>query len=163
MPGMTKMTSTTTAPPMSVPKLRPATVSRVRLDGRSAWRQRMRRSEMPFARAMVMKSSCSVAIMSLRSRRMYTAISPAASEIAGRSIVAKWWPRSPVGRPNSASSQPGSYPPAGIWPSQGKSGCHCTPTKYASSEGEHEAREREQRERARVDRAVGLRAGAVAR
>ena len=37
------MRSMTTAPPMSVPTLRPATVSSVRLDGRSAWRQRMRR------------------------------------------------------------------------------------------------------------------------
>ena len=33
MPGMLKMYSITTAPPMSVPTLRPATVSSVRLDG----------------------------------------------------------------------------------------------------------------------------------
>ena len=32
----------TTAPPISAPTLRPATVSSVRLDGRSAWRHRMR-------------------------------------------------------------------------------------------------------------------------
>ena len=54
MPGIWKITSTATAPPMSVPKLRPATVSSVRLDGRSAWRQRMRLSDRPFDRAMVM-------------------------------------------------------------------------------------------------------------
>ena len=36
MPGMPKMISTATAPPISVPKLRPATVSRVRLDGLNA-------------------------------------------------------------------------------------------------------------------------------
>ena len=70
MPGSPKMTSITTVPPMSAPTLRPATVSSVRLDGRSAWRQRTRRLVMPFAFAMRMKSSCSVAIMSLRSRRM---------------------------------------------------------------------------------------------
>ena len=42
-PGSPKIPSMTTAPPMSVPTLRPATVSSVRLDGRSACRHRMRR------------------------------------------------------------------------------------------------------------------------
>ena len=59
---------------MSVPTFRPATVSSVRLDGRSAWRHRMRLLLMPLLFAMRMKSSCSVAIMSLRSSRVYTAI-----------------------------------------------------------------------------------------
>ena len=70
IPGMPKITSTTIAPPMSVPTLRPATVSSVRLDGRSAWRNRMRRLGTPLAFAIMMKFSCSVAIMSLRSSRM---------------------------------------------------------------------------------------------
>ena len=65
-PGTPNTFSTTSAPPMRAPTLRPATVSRVRLEGRRAWRQRMRRVGMPFALAVVMKSSCSVAIMSAR-------------------------------------------------------------------------------------------------
>ena len=78
---------------------------------------------------------------------MYTATSPAASEIAGSSNVAKWCPMSPAGWPNSGSSQPGSYPLTGICPKIGRSGLHFTPTRYASTSAEHEAREREQRER----------------
>ena len=69
-PGSWKITSRTTAPLMSAPMLIAATVSSVKLDGRSACRSRMRRVERPLARAMVMKSSCSVWIMSLRSSRM---------------------------------------------------------------------------------------------
>ncbi len=64
------MVSTTIAPPISAPTLSPATVSRVRLDGRSAWRKSTRLGLMPFAFAVVMKSSCRVAIMSERSSRM---------------------------------------------------------------------------------------------
>ncbi len=70
IPGMLKMTSITTAPPMSVPTLRPATVISVRLEGRSAWRQSTRMLLMPFDLAMRMKSSWRVWIMSLRSSRM---------------------------------------------------------------------------------------------
>ena len=36
MPGIPKMISTATAPPISVPKFRPATVRSVRLDGLNA-------------------------------------------------------------------------------------------------------------------------------
>ena len=46
----------------------------------------MRRSVMPFERAMVMKSSCSVAIRSFRKRRKYTTIEPMARMIEGRII-----------------------------------------------------------------------------
>ena len=84
MPGMLKMTSTTTAPPIRVPTFSPATVSSVRLDGRRAWRHSTRWSEMPLDRAIWMKSSCSVVTMSVRSRRMYTATWAAASVVAGR-------------------------------------------------------------------------------
>ena len=62
--------SITIEPPIRAPTLRPATVSSVRLDGRSAWRQRMRPSLMPLDFAIRMKSSCSVATMSVRRRRM---------------------------------------------------------------------------------------------
>ena len=48
MPGSPKMISTTMVPPMSAPMLSPATVSNVRLDGRSAWRQSTRRFVIPF-------------------------------------------------------------------------------------------------------------------
>ena len=87
MPGIEKMTSTMIAPPIRVPTLSPATVSSVRLDGRRAWRHSTRRGDIPLDLAMVMKSSWSVAIMSLRSRRMYTAIWPTARLIAGRTCA----------------------------------------------------------------------------
>ena len=45
MPGNEKITSITTAPPMSVPTLSPATVSSVRLDGRRACRHSTRRGD----------------------------------------------------------------------------------------------------------------------
>ena len=61
--------STMSAPLISVPTLRPATVSRVRLEGRSACRHRIRRFGIPLLFAIRMKSSCSVATMSLRSNR----------------------------------------------------------------------------------------------
>ena len=70
MPGSWNTNSMTTAPPISAPKFSAAAVSSVKLDGRRACRQRMRRFVSPFAFAIVMKSSCSVWIMSLRSRRM---------------------------------------------------------------------------------------------
>ena len=67
---MAKMRSTTMVPPMRAPTLMAATVSSEKLDGRRAWRSRMRRVGMPLARATPMKSSCRVEIMSVRSRRM---------------------------------------------------------------------------------------------
>ena len=56
-------------PAMSAPMLTPAAASREKDDGRKAWRHMMRRSERPFDRAMVMKSSCRVLIRSERSSR----------------------------------------------------------------------------------------------
>ena len=50
--------------------------------------------EMPFAFARVMKFSWSVWIMSLRSSRWNTAISPAASVIDGSSMSCMWGHRS---------------------------------------------------------------------
>ena len=47
----------------------PAEASSEMDDGRSAWRHMMRRSDRPFDRAMVMKSSCRVEMRSFRSRR----------------------------------------------------------------------------------------------
>ncbi len=47
----------------------------------------MRRSVSPLERAMVMKSSCSVEIKSLRKRRKYTTIEPSARTIDGNNIV----------------------------------------------------------------------------
>ena len=70
MPGRPKIRSMTIAPLIRAPTLRPATVSSVRLDGRRAWRNRTRRAGMPFALAVVMKSSWSVATMSERRSRM---------------------------------------------------------------------------------------------
>ena len=55
---------------MRVPKLMPNTVSSENDDGRSAWRRRMCHVGRPFERAMSTKSSCSVAMRSLRSRRV---------------------------------------------------------------------------------------------
>ena len=83
IPGIWNTTSTMSVPPISVPTLSPATVSSVNDEGRRAWRNRMRRVRRPFALAIVMKSCCRVAIMSLRSSRMYTAIWPTASVMAG--------------------------------------------------------------------------------
>ena len=47
----------------------PPTVMTVKVDGRKAWRARMRGVVRPFARAITMKSSSKVAIMSARSSR----------------------------------------------------------------------------------------------
>ena len=69
-PGSWNRNSMTSAPPISAPKLSAATVSSVKLEGRSACRQRMRVFVRPLDFAIVMKSSWSVWIMSLRSRRM---------------------------------------------------------------------------------------------
>ena len=82
---------------MSVPTLSPATVSSVRLEGRRAWRHSTRRGDTPFDFAMVMKSSCSVAIMSLRSRRMYTAIWPTARAMVGMIIRRRCSTKSSLG------------------------------------------------------------------
>ena len=70
MPGSRKIRSMSTAPPIKTPTFRPATVSSVKLDGRNACRQRMRVLLMPLLFAIRMKSSCSVAIMSLRRSRV---------------------------------------------------------------------------------------------
>ena len=75
-PGIAKNTSTMIEPPIRVPKLMPNTVSSEKEDGRSAWRNRMWRVVRPFERAMSTKSSWSVAIRSLRRRRVYTAVRP---------------------------------------------------------------------------------------
>ncbi len=64
----------------------PATVSSENDDGRSAWRNSTCMGGRPLARAMRMKSSWRVAIMSLRSRRANTAMVPAASAMTGMMI-----------------------------------------------------------------------------
>ena len=69
-PGPWKMYSTMNAPPISVPTLRPPTVTSVNVEGRSAWRRRIHHVGRPLERAIVMKSCCRVAIMSVRSTRM---------------------------------------------------------------------------------------------
>jgi hypothetical protein len=51
---MLKMNSITTAPPISWPTVRPTTVRSVKLEGRSAWRNRIARTGMPLALAMPM-------------------------------------------------------------------------------------------------------------
>ena len=56
-------------PAIRPPMVTPADASREMEDGRRAWRHMMRRSDRPFDRAMVMKSSCRVEIRSLRSNR----------------------------------------------------------------------------------------------
>lgn len=65
----------------------PATVIVVNVDGRRAWRRRILAVERPFARAITMKSSSSVATMSARSSRWYTAIELMARVREGRSIT----------------------------------------------------------------------------
>ena len=50
-PGMAKSVSITTVPPRSAPKVIPTIVIRLSELGRNAWRNRMYRSLIPFARA----------------------------------------------------------------------------------------------------------------
>ena len=73
MPLSWKICSTMTTPPMRAPVLTAAAVTRENSDGRSACRNRMRFVLSPLARAVVMKSLWSVAIMSARRSRMYVA------------------------------------------------------------------------------------------
>ena len=61
---------------MRVPKLMPKTVSSENEEGRRAWRTSTCHVGRPFERAMRMKSSWRVAIMSVRSSRTYTAMIP---------------------------------------------------------------------------------------
>ena len=73
----------------------PAEARREIDEGRSAWRHMMRRSDNPFERAIVMKSSCRVEMRSFLSRRKYTTMPPRASTIEGNSMawmfVQKFW------------------------------------------------------------------------
>jgi hypothetical protein len=80
-----------TAPPIKRPMLRPITVTNVSEDGLSAWTRRMRRAVSPLARAIAMKSSCKVEIMSLRSTRIIVGHSSSASVAPGR-IMARRLP-----------------------------------------------------------------------
>ncbi len=80
------MRSTMMVPPTRVPMLIPTTVTRAKLDGRRAWRTRIRRSEMPLALATMMYSERSVMIISLRSSRANTASWPAARVTIGKRI-----------------------------------------------------------------------------
>src|SRR5262249_61333549 len=54
IPGRPKIVSTITAPPINAPTFTAAAVIREKVDGRRAWRNRMRLVDMPLARAMVM-------------------------------------------------------------------------------------------------------------
>ena len=69
MPGMPKICSTTSDPPISAPVLTPNTVTTENSDGRRACRNMIRSGGRPLARAMWTKSSCSVVIRSVRSSR----------------------------------------------------------------------------------------------
>ncbi len=68
-PGICNRSSTMNVPAIRPPMVTPADASSEMEDGRRAWRHMMRRSESPFERAMVMKSSCSVEMRSFRSNR----------------------------------------------------------------------------------------------
>ena len=61
--------STMKAPASRAPMFTPAAASREKVEGRKAWRAITRLGDRPFERAMVMKSSCRVAIRSERSSR----------------------------------------------------------------------------------------------
>ncbi len=54
MPLMAKICSMITVPPMRLPMVMAATVSSEKLEGRNAWRNRMRRLVMPLAFATPM-------------------------------------------------------------------------------------------------------------
>src|SRR5262249_45733413 len=54
IPGSPKIVSTMPAPPINAPTFTAAAVINENVDGRSAWRNRMRLVDMPLARAMVM-------------------------------------------------------------------------------------------------------------
>ena len=70
MPLSWKVCSTMTTPPMRAPVLTAAAVTRENNDGRSVCPNRMRFVLRPLARAVVMKSLCSVAMRSARRSRM---------------------------------------------------------------------------------------------
>ena len=85
-PGIAKSVSTITVPPISRPRFTPDSVISENDEGRSAWRSRTARGRSPLDRAMRMKSSCSVEIMSERRSWRYTAASATISVMHGRMI-----------------------------------------------------------------------------
>ena len=80
MPFGPKNVSTTTVPPMSAAIESATLVISVRIDIRSACTHSTRRGEIPFDRAMLMASLCSVRIMSARSKRLHAAPSPSSED-----------------------------------------------------------------------------------
>ena len=88
-PGITKICSTTKAPPIKPPVLKPKTVTKEKSEGHRTWRNIIQRSESPLAFAIRTKSSCKVVIKSVLNRRKYVAAKGRASVIPGKTVDRK--------------------------------------------------------------------------
>ena len=83
IPGKAKRFSMITVPPIMLPTWIPSRVIMEKQEGRRACRSSILQVGKPLARARSMKSSCRVAIMSLRSTRIKMTHSIKAMETAG--------------------------------------------------------------------------------
>ena len=92
MPFMVKYCSTTSAPPTMPPSCTPTLVSSENSELRSACVHSTRRGGTPLALASVMKSLCSVRIMSLRSSRAKIAASGRVRTTTGKKKFLKCSP-----------------------------------------------------------------------